>query len=365
MVIVVVYVDDLILVGVDLIPGLLEAMRKEIEMEDPHSLGKYLGATHRYIKNGPVTTMQWDMSDYMKSACRSFEAATGRTLKPVATPYVSDLTKEAMDKNLGSPGEYGHLAASMLMRLLYPARMAFPMVVLAIQRLAKRITKWCSECDRRMVRLFEYAKSAADECLQGCLSEEDLPDVELHVYPDGDLCGNFWDTKSTSGLWIELAGKAGRTWPLTWGSKAQPATSHHTQEAEMVSLSIGIRNEAAPLQLLIATLIGRPLRARVFEDNEACIVAAKKGYSPSLRHLARHQRIALGSVHETFFGEDDPTEEEVHDRKAIIDQWGEMLLEYKDTKEHKGDFFTKELARPQFEAAVRMMNVSRPSQHKQ
>ena len=37
-VMIVTYVDDLIMIGVDLVPGLLEALRKEIDMEDPRSI---------------------------------------------------------------------------------------------------------------------------------------------------------------------------------------------------------------------------------------------------------------------------------------------------------------------------------------
>ena len=194
--------------------------------------------------------------------------------------------------------------------------------------------------------------------LEGALSTQDLTDVELHVYPDGDLAGNMWDTKSTAGLWIELSGRDGRAWPISWRqSKSEPASAAHTQEAEMVALSIAIRNEAAPLQILLATLLSQAMKVKVFEDNTACITAAKKGYSPSLRHLPRHQRCALGTVHETFFEDADAPEEDLKARRAIVDKWGVMELLHKDTKEHKGDFFTKELARADFEAAVRKMGV--------
>ena len=146
---------------------------------------------------------------------------------------------------------------------------------------------------------------------------------------------------------------------MSWSSKAQPASASHTQEAETVSLSIAIRNDAIPLQILLSTLLGRPMRTKVFEDNEACITAARKGYSPSLRHLPRHQRLALGVVHETFYTDDDETEEDLKEKERMRKQFGDIVLEHKDTKDHKGDFFTKELPRPAFEAAVRMMKISK------
>ena len=88
--VVVIYVDDLIMVGIDQIPGLLEALRAEIDMEDPHALCKYLGAMHKFRRDGMVTALKWDMSDYFSSACKAFEAATNVKLKPASTPYAPD-----------------------------------------------------------------------------------------------------------------------------------------------------------------------------------------------------------------------------------------------------------------------------------
>ena len=121
------------------------------------------------------------MTDYITSACKEFEKQTGLRLKPAATPYVADLPREKLDESLACPGEHANIAASMLMRLLYPGRMAFPVIVLAIQRLAKRVTKWCKECDRRLVRLFEFCLYFAGHVLQGIISTDDLDDIELHL----------------------------------------------------------------------------------------------------------------------------------------------------------------------------------------
>ena len=123
--------------------------------------------------------------------------------------------------------------------------MAFPIVLLAIQRLAKRITTWCAECDRRLVRLFESALYASDHMLQGALSTDDVGTAELHVYPDGDFVGNIEDAKSIASLLVEIAGLAGCTWPIACQSKTELATAAHSQEAEMLSLSIAIRNQDA------------------------------------------------------------------------------------------------------------------------
>ena len=66
-----------------------EALRKEIEMDDPHTLNKYLGCFHHFLEttvNGEkMMTIQFDMADYFKSACEIFVSENRETLKPAST----------------------------------------------------------------------------------------------------------------------------------------------------------------------------------------------------------------------------------------------------------------------------------------
>ena len=107
-------------------------MQKEIEMEAPRAIDKYLGAVHCSRIEGSVTHIGWDMSNYLTSACVAFEKETDRKLKPATTPYVSDLPKAALDKNLATQSEFANISGSMLMKMLYPGRMAVRSVVLAM-----------------------------------------------------------------------------------------------------------------------------------------------------------------------------------------------------------------------------------------
>jgi len=128
----------------------------------------------------------------------------------------------------------------------------------------------------------------------------------------------------------------------------------HTAEAETVSLAHCCRQELIPLQILLQAMLGESVDCVVKEDNAACIIAVTKGYSPSLRHLKRTQRIALGHLHEIFF------EEEADDRKhrdgsALTD--GKFTLEKAATADHKGDLFTKELHPAQFNHALDLIRI--------
>ncbi len=189
--------------------------------------------------------------------------------------------------------------------------------------------------DRRLPHLYEYINSTVTSRLRGSLSELDCDHVILRAWPDADLNGAELTSKSTSGFWMELAGQHDRFCPISWGSKRQTATSVHTCESEIVSLSLCLRTELIPAQIMLEALLGRTVRAELMEDNAACIVACKKGYSPALRYLSRTQRLSIGFIREatnpeTVYGIND-------------NEYGRIEIVKADTKERKGDMFTKSL----------------------
>ena len=126
--------------------------------------------------------------------------------------------------------------------------------------------------------------------LFGSLSEQDADHVSIKFWPDADLNGDEFHTKSTSGCWIELAGLEGRCWPLAWFAKKQKGSAASTTEAETVSMAVGAREEAIPLQQLIEMILDRLVACEIGEDKTSTIKAAHKGYSPALKHLLRQQR---------------------------------------------------------------------------
>jgi hypothetical protein len=179
------------------------------------------------------------------------------------------------------------------------------------------------------------------------LSESDIDTCTIRHWPDADLNGDFSTSKSTSGTFLEIAGGDGRGVPICWGCTRQASTSVHTQEAEIVSLATSLRRDVIPLQFLMQLILNRPVKIEMREDNSATITAIKKGYSSSLRHLLRTQRISLGFLHECLT---EPPERQKKD--------GAIVLEHHDTRSHKGDFFTKVLDRRAFEHGMEMIRMS-------
>jgi hypothetical protein len=152
-------------------------------------------------------------------------------------------------------------------------------------------------------RLYCYVFGNHDLVIQGVLSTSDIDNLTLDVWVDADLAGDTFDAKSTSGRFIELSGLAGRSMPLTWAARKQTGTAKHTQDAEIVSMATGMAEDGIPIQDLLARILRRPVKLLCREDNSAAISAARKGYSPALRHLPRTQRISISSVNEMFYDE--------------------------------------------------------------
>ena len=163
-------------------------------------------------------------------------------------------------------------------------------------------------------------------------------DLELVLYVDADFCGERAHTKSTSGGYLVLHGP--QTWfPLAWISKRQTSTSRSTTEAEVISLAHSLYLEGLPSLQLWERLLGRPVKLRVKEDNQATIKVVKKGFSPKLRHIQRTHKVNLGCLQEIF--EEDES----------------SVLEYVETDKQAADIFTKGLVPAKWPNALALLGI--------
>ena len=345
----VVYVDDLLGAGPEKdLRTTFEKLSKLVDLDPPEPLNKYLGCHHTITHSGTgedrCSEVRFDMTDYCRDACEQFVAETGQKLGKARSPFAPQLDADKIAELDVDPGKWGDLAAHFLMKLLYAARMCRPDMMVAITRLASRISKWTADCDRRLVRIYEYLQSHLELGLHGKIGCRNREEVFLRIWPDADLAGDHYSTKSTSGRYIELCCGDDVTMPIAWSSRKQGSTSSSTPEAEIVSMSVAVREDGIPLQQLFSELLGRPVRMVVMEDNEASITIVRKGYSPTLRYLSRVQRTSIGFLHEIF------VEESLKD-------FGEALLMFAPTATHKGDQFTKELGPIEFERALELINM--------
>ena len=111
---------------------MLLRVRRHVDMEEPHLLGKYLGCYHRIVETvdpktgATVTEVEWDMTDYNKSAVAKYESedfCSAPLHANVPTPFASKLTPEALDRLLEQEGKLNQTQrASRLMKIRYASR---------------------------------------------------------------------------------------------------------------------------------------------------------------------------------------------------------------------------------------------------
>ena len=330
-----VYVDDLLMVA----PPALEAklwgeIGNQVQFdEEPAPIGKFLGAYHDVSSKGKVTTLDVQMNEFLADAAEIYAKEVGiKKLAPVRTPY---LPEDFAPKGAEQPGEQAGTASSHLMKLLFAARLCRPDLLVAITRLASKVSAWNQSHDRALKRLMQYVSTKPHLQLRGQLSTDDLNDVVLVISPDADLAGDLETAKSTTGMFLELQSKDGtRFWPLAWRSKRQGSTATSTCEAEYIAMSTTSRTEAIPMQIFLEQVLRRRVSLVCLEDNTQCLGAVKSGYSAALRSLPRTERISLSVAHETY----------------VLTKGNE--IRHFPTDQHKGDVFTKRLDPAKFEEAL-------------
>jgi hypothetical protein len=332
-----VYVDDMVLAG----PGHedeWESVREVVRTTEPTPISRMLGLHHTETKQGTVTTTKISMTESVKQAVAMYQEIEGapplktRTAQPWYEPTFPEI-EELSNK----PGIFANCSASLLMKALYCARMVRLDTCYTINQLSRFVTKWNALCDKQLCHLYSYLNNTQNTVLNAYVDEQDTDNVEIHGFPDADLAGSYDSTKATSRGFTCLSGN-NTFYPLEWYSKRQTATSHSTTEAELVSASKMLRESLIPQMELWSIMLQRPIRAVIHEDNASTIAVVKNGYSPQLRHLAKHHRISLGIVHEMC---EQPDIEMIHC----------------PTDEQKGDLMTKGLARGKHEIAMQMVGL--------
>ena len=322
-------------------PPALDAEEGAVEWEAEDDAARVLGLL---APKARFRVVYFDMSDYAKSSVEHYMKAANcaSKLRKADTPFAPPGSLPAADDE-PSGGQLSGVASSIVMKVLWLARLARPDLMKATCDLAASVTKWSRNCDRKTHRLIGYIHQTQDWRLKGQVSTEcDPSTLELGLYVDADLAGDPETSRSTSGAMLVLMCPKGTWVPLSWLSKRQTSTSRSTTEAEMVALATSLFSEALPMLSLWELVLGRSVTLRIFEDNTATITIARNGYSAKLRHVGRTHKINLGSVYDIL-----------HDPNVI--------LEYVESAKQVADIFTKALEVFKWQPAIDMLRIGPPS----
>ena len=254
-------------------------------------------------------------------------------------------------------GQLADVAAEVLMKVLYAARMARPDLLAPVSALSRFVTKWTRDCDRRLARLMQYIRYS-QHWKQVAHVGDDAQSLKIVLFADADFAGCAETARSTTGVFLAIMG-ANTFVPVAAMSKRQGCVSHSTTEAELVAMDTALRLFGLPMQTLLQPLLtddggafgardgDDTVGARAYhqvwfaEDNQATIRVCRSGRSPSLRHLARTHRVSLSWLYEVF-------------------QRGDVKLGYIVTTSQAADIFTKPIANAtKWEAACRLLGVVR------
>jgi hypothetical protein len=282
----------------------------------------------------------YEVSDFMRQCVSRYREAAGTGAKPLvraATPFLDD--KALTEDDHQAKGELGDSACSVLMKILYGARMARYDLLRAVTNLARQVTKWTRACDKQLYRLMCYIDSTQDIVLSGTINDPPS-ELYLRLFADADFAGCEKSSRSTSGVFLALCGP-NTFMPLSAISKKQGCVSHSTPEAELVAADLAVRAEGLPALTLWETILGRPVKLVFEEDNQAAIVVLKSGFSPALRHMGRTHKVCLRWLHERVVEKD-------------------MQVEYCMSADQAADIFTKAFTEPnKWEQAMDCISMKR------
>ena len=268
------------------------------------------------------------------------------------TIYIPSQNTDFKEEEKKSVGELSQVCSQIVPKCLYLARIGRPDILWSVSKLARSITKWTKDCDKRLNRLISYIHHTC-EYKQYCHVGNTAQQCRLGLFQDSDFAGDLEDSKSTSGGTLCVFGSHTFV-PISCMCKKQTSVSQSSTESEIISLDARLRLDgisALDLWALILPVLGNTTQNRleqrdpllnkreacspphtihkrkqsrgvinvlnnvdfvpsnvqfshqeallyVFEDNEAVIKMIIKGRSPTMRHVSRAQRVALNWLFE-------------------------------------------------------------------
>ena len=263
---------------------------------------------------------------------------TGRArMKRLQKAPIRGVTFDAKASDIG---QLQPIAARVLMKVLYAARMCRFDLLRAVCGLATKITRWTASCDKRLHRLMSYIHSSLDVRLTGWVGC-DATLIRPHLYTDADLAGCADTQRSTNGVYQCLRGP-NSCFPIAIVCKRQSAVSHSTPEAELNALDLGLRTVALPARYLWEKLLSHPCPI-VHEDNDVAIRIVYSGKNQTMRQLSRTPGISVAWLHESL-------------------EKGEFDLIYEPSATMCADIFTKSITNAHsWTVSCELVSLSRES----
>ena len=201
-----------------------------------------------------VNIVEYDMSDFLKSCVDAYcelAKVSVSSLSKVSTPFIGSKVARPVVNEEEPKGRLQTIAAKVLMKILFAARMARYDLLRATQSLASRVSKWSTECDSALHRLVSYIHCSKDLKMLGFIGDK-FSDCRLWLFADADWAGEY-DSHSTTGCTMILVGP-NTYYPLNAFSRKQTATATSSTEAKVIAANQALRAEGLPTLSLFCQL---------------------------------------------------------------------------------------------------------------
>ena len=163
------------------------------------------------------------------------------------SPCQLGTTGDDVDPGESTRGALAPHAASVLMKLLYAARIARFVLLRSINSLARNVTKWTIEDDAKLYHLMCCVNSSLSKRMTGWVGDN-FKELSVSLFADADFAGCPKSLRSTSGSHMHIQGAHTR--------KRQECVSHSTPEAEIVAVDTTLRTMRIPSLSIWETLTG-------------------------------------------------------------------------------------------------------------
>jgi len=324
MVYILVYVDDLLVVGSSVadVKAAKTAVLGHFKARDMGEPEWFLGM--HIIRDRAAGTITLSQRQYAKTLVERYgmEDANPTTLP---MPVGSRIRREGAGLEGASKAAY----PEMIGALLYLATSTRPDIAYSVARLARYTASPTEEHRALLKGVLRYVKGTQS---WGLTYGRGAP---LTGYTDADFAGDLDTRRSTTGFVFTLNGAA-----VAWASKTQATVAASTTEAEYIAAAVGAREALWLAQLLRDIGVLAAGSVQMYGDNQAALTLIK---NPMSVNRCKHIDIAYHFVRDRV-------------------ERGELTVEHIPTAKMVADVLTKALPSPALAMCCLGMGLG-PSSH--
>lgn len=306
------YVDDIIIAGPDLVT--IGFFKRKLfctfEMSEKGELSNFLGLEIQYDRE--KGRMKINQRRYLKSLLKRF-GFEGCSTSAVPIDPGLKLDGNNQEKQIRCNKPVRELIGC-LMYLMLGSR---PDISFAVNYFSRFQDKSTDQIWNNMKRILRYLKGTENLSLVYTRNTNEIP---LTCYVDADWGGDTHDRKSVSGYIIKVFGNT-----VQWVTRKQNCVALSTTEAELIALCSAVQ-DCIWLKRLLKDFYINIDTIKIFEDNRGCIFLVK---NPENNRRVKHIDLKFHFVNEEI--------------KA-----GSITIEYLNTKRQQADMLTKGLHKVRF-----------------